>query len=310
LLDSGAGRGHALDVSDELRVQGRVLRPEHLAQVRTLIAAHPQASRRQLSQLLCRQWGWKNDAGQFKDMAARTLMLKLQQRGLIALPARRQMPTTHRRGQCAALDLPLEFATPAPLCADLKAVQPLCIQCVSPHQPDHRLFTALIHEHHYLGLRTTVGENLKYLVRAADGRPLACLLFGAAAWKVAARDAWIGWSPAQRVRRLQWITNNTRFLILPGVRIPHLASHVLGRVARRIARDWQAKYAHPVVALETFVQRDRFTGTCYRAANWIHLGATTGRSRQDRDHQLQVAVKDLYLLPLCRHWRAPLRAEP
>ncbi|MCK7487300.1 MAG: DUF4338 domain-containing protein [Bacillus subtilis] len=291
-------------MNDELRVQGRALGPEHLTQVRQLIAAHPHASRRQLSQLLCEQWDWKNDAGQFKDMAARTLMLKLQQRGFITLPPRRQTPATHRRGQTAPCDLPLEFAPPPPQCGDLKSVQPLSIHCLSAHEPDQRRFTAWLRAHHYLGLRTTVGENLKYLVRAADGQPLACLLFGAAAWQAATRDAWIGWAPAQRVARLQWITNNTRFLILPGVRIPHLASHVLGRVARRIARDWQAKYGHPVVALETFVQRDCFTGACYRAANWMHLGATTGRSRQDRDHQLQVGIKDHYFLPLDRHWRA------
>lgn len=309
MLDSGAGWVHAVDVSDELRVQGRLLRPEDLAQVRALITAHPQASRRQLSERLCRQWDWKNDAGRFKDMAARSLMLKLHQRGLIALPERRQRPTTHRRGRSASLELPLEFAAPAPLCTNLKSVQPLEVQCVSAQHPDQRLFTALIAEHHYLGLRTTVGENLKYLVRANDGRPVACLLFGAAAWKVAARDAWIGWSAAQRACRLQWITNNTRFLILPGVRVPHLASHVLGLVARRIARDWQAKYGHRVVALETFVQRERFSGTCYRAANWIALGSTTGRTRQDRDHQLQQPVKDVYLLPLCRDWRAHLHPQ-
>lgn len=290
-------------------VQGRRLRAEDLTQLRALIAAHPQASRRQLSQRLCQAWDWKNDAGQFKDMAARTLMLKLHQRGLIALPARRQRPATHRRGQCPGPELPWALATPAPLATDLKSVQPLEVQCLGPRHPDQRLFTALMARHHYLGLRTTVGENLKYLVRANDRRPLACLLFGAAGWKVAARDAWIGWSAAQRARRLQWITNNTRFLLLPGVRIPHLASHVLGLVARRIARDWQAKYAHPVVALETFVQRDRFTGTCYRAANWIALGATTGRTRQDRNHQLQRPVKDVYLLPLCPDWRTHLQAD-
>ena len=296
-------------MSDELIVQGRALTPDHLNQLRALIAAHPQASRRQLSQLLCQHWDWKNDAGQVKDMAARTLMLKLHQRGRLTLPPRRQSPTTHRRGQPPPVELPLEFPLPPPLATDLKSVQPLSLQCLSPHEPDHRLFTALVHAHHYLGLRTTVGENLKYLVRAADGRPLACLLFGAAAWKAAARDAWIGWTSAQRVRRLQWLTNNTRFLILPGVQIPHLASHVLGRVARRITHDWQAKYGHPVVALETFVQRDRFPGTCYRAANWIAVGTTTGRSRQDRHHQLQVGLKAHYVLPLCRQFRAHLQAE-
>jgi hypothetical protein len=148
--------------------------------------------------------------------------------------------------------------------------------------------------YHYLGLHV-VGENLGYLARDTQGRDLACLLFGAAAWRCAPRDRFLGWTDSQRRERLAQLANNTRFLILPWVRVPHLASHLLGAVARRIDADWQAKYGHGLEWLETFVQRDRFAATCYRAANWRHVGDTTGRSRQDRDHDRRVPVKAVYL---------------
>jgi hypothetical protein len=148
----------------------------------------------------------------------------------------------------------------------------------------------------------------QYLVSDRHGRPLACLLFGAAAWKAGDRDAFIGWAAPSRQQHLGRLTNNTRFLILPWVRVPHLASHVLSQVARRIADDWQAKYAHRVELLETFVERDRFRGTCYRAAGWQHVGATTGRSRNDVDNTLRVPVKDIYLLALSADFRRRLCA--
>jgi hypothetical protein len=151
-----------------------------------------------------------------------------------------------------------------------------------------------------------VGQNLQYVVRDRGGRLLAVLVFGAPAWKCAVRDQWIEWSPRQRQERLGQIANNTRFLILPWVRVPHLASWILGGVARRIADDWRAKYGRPVVLLETFVERGRFAGTCYRAANWQVLGATTGRSRQDRHRSLQVPVKEVWVYPLQRRVREEL----
>lgn len=144
---------------------------------------------------------------------------------------------------------------------------------------------------------------MKYLVRDRHGRDLACVLFGSAAWKTKPRDEFIGWSRETRARNLLWITNNTRFLILPWVRVPHLASHVLGRISRRIRTDWRAKYGHPVYLLETFVEQGRFLGTCYKAANWIFVGSTTGRSRQDRYNTLAVPVKDIYLYPLIPHFK-------
>jgi len=168
------------------------------------------------------------------------------------------------------------------------------------------LFNGLLAGHHYLGHRNTVGENLRYLVRDRMGRPVACALFGSAAWKCADRDAYVGWDRLTRERNLQRLTNNTRFLILPWVVVPHLASHVLGLIARRIRADWQAKYGHPVYALETFVDRERFPGTCYRAANWRRLGATQGRTRNDRNDRIRAAVKEVYLYPLVADFRQRL----
>ncbi len=168
------------------------------------------------------------------------------------------------------------------------------------------LFNGLLACYHYLGHRSTVGESLRYLARDRHGRPVACALFGSAAWKCADRDAFLGWDRAVRERNLQCLTNNSRFLISAWVEVPHLASHVLGLIARRICADWQAKYGHPVDALETFVDRSRFKGTCYRAANWLRPGMTRGRTRNDREHRIRAAVKDVYLYPLVADFRREL----
>jgi hypothetical protein len=195
-----------------------------------------------------------------------------------------------------------------PIRCDLSKLRPLSASLMVPRSDDLRLFKGLLGRHHYLGHRNTVGKNLRYLIRDRHGRPLACALFGSAAWKCADRDRFLGWDRACRERNLQALTNNTRFLILPWVEVPHLASHVLGLIARRIRDDWQAKYGHPVHALETFVDRSRFKGTCYRAANWMRLGATQGRTRNDRDRRIQAPVKDVYLYPLIPDFRRELCA--
>jgi hypothetical protein len=193
-----------------------------------------------------------------------------------------------------------------PMTGGLSEVGPLTITEVSAQAAGRAEARAALAQFHYLGYRTPVGENLQYVVRDGTDRLLAVLVFGAAAWKCAARDQWIGWTPAQRQDRLSWIANNHRFLIMPSIDVRFLASHVLGRVARRIAHDWGTKYGHPVVLLETFVERERFSGTCYRAANWQKLGSTCGRSRQDRQRTLQVPVKDCYALPLVADFREAL----
>jgi hypothetical protein len=183
---------------------------------------------------------------------------------------------------------------------------PLQISSVVPGSHDVRLFSCLLSRYHYLGLKNTVGENMKYLVRDRADRPLACLLYGSAAWKTASRDAFIGWAPPIREKNLGYVTNNTRFLILPWVQVPHLASHVLSHVSRRVSDDWEAKYGHPIYLLETFVDRTRFAGTCYRAANWILIGQTKGRTRNDRTRSIEVPVKDIYVYPLRKHFRTAL----
>jgi hypothetical protein len=283
-------------------VQGRWIGPEDLAQIRSLLHENPRWSRWRLSRHLAEQWQWRSTSGQLKDMAARTLLLKLHQRGLIELPARRRKPA--RRVPQQEFDL-FDWIRPARLESSLGDVLPLEIQVVESGQPDYKLFQRYLVQYHYLGYGGPVGANIGYLVRDRQQRDLACVLFGAAAWKAAPRDQWIGWSAPQRSRGLHFIANNSRFLILPWVEISRLASCILGRIARRINQDWQRKYGHPLHLLETFVQVDRFAGTCYRAANWTEVGLTQGRTRQDRYTNIQAPIKAVYLYPL--HPRARQR---
>lgn len=293
-------------------LQGRQIGAAELEQIRQFLAEHPHWSRWRLSRELATLWDWRNGVGQLKDMAARTLLLKLEQRGWINLPARRRTPSNRMRHK----RLPeLDLAAPqASVTEALRALLPLVINECSRAEgaPGQRaLFDALLHHHHYLSHRSSVGENLQYLVRDAQARPLACVLFGAAAWQCAARDRYLGWDSAVRAQNLHLIANNTRFLILPWVQVAHLASHVLGRIAQRLSGDWQAKYGHPIYLLETFVQRDRFRGTAYRAANWVRVGQTKGRTRQDRADGTwhQSAIKDVYLYPLHRRFRQHLQGQ-
>jgi hypothetical protein len=280
------------------RIQGRDITPGDLAQIQRLIAQNPQWSRRRLSEVLAQRWQWYAASGQLKDMAARTLLLKLQDRGRITLPPRRRAPVKRRPDPGPDL---FDCRPPEPVVAGLSTLRPLRIQVVGPRQPDYHVFERYLARHHYLGHRGPVGENIGYLIRSCTGVDLACLLFGAAAWQCAPRDRWIGWTQEQRAQGLSWIANNSRFLILPWVRVAHLASHLLGQVAGRIAGDWQQRYGHPLYLLESFVQQDRFRGTCYQAANWVRVGQTTGRTRQSqrhRDNEVHAPVKDIYLYAL------------
>ncbi len=292
-------------LDDEL-VQGRRIGSREINQIQELIAAHPRWSRWRLSLALAQRWQWYAASGQLKDMAARSLMLKLHERGLIVLPERRRAPPQRSVGATADL---FEFVPAAPVVTSLSSLRPLRIQVVGPRQPNYDRFQRYLAQHHYLGYRGPIGENLGYLIQSATGVDLACLLFGAAAWQCAPRDRWIGWSAEQRARGLPLIANNSRFLLLPWLQVPHLASHILSRIARRIAADWQQRYRHPIHLLETFVQSDRFRGACYQAANWVYVGQTTGRTRQNqrhRDNAVHAPVKDTYLYPLGPHARRHL----
>lgn len=289
--------------------QGRFIGPAELAQVRALLAEHPEWSRHRISQSLARLWDWRNPAGQLKDMAARTLLLKLAARGWIALPARRQVPNNRMRSQWM---LPLALLPDAaPIVGELGPLLPLTLCEVSPAQrrDERALFDALLHHHHYLSHGGSIGENLRYLVRERQGRPVACVLFGAAAWQCRARDEFVGWDAATRQRRLGYVANNSRFLLLPWVHVPHLASHLLGRVARRLSEDWRHKYGHPLYLLETFVDTSRFQGRCYQAAHWIPVGQTTGRTRQNKTPIPQAPPKAVWLLPLREDFRQALCAS-
>jgi hypothetical protein len=235
-------------------------------------------------------------------MAARSLLLKLEQQGLVVLPARRRpSPNRMRHKQVRCLNHRTE-----PVRDPLSALVPLQIHEVSQRPEELPVFESLLHQYHYLSYTSAVGHNLKYLVRDRQGRVLACVLFGAAAWQCAARDRFLGWDQPTRQKALAQICNNSRFLILPWVQAPHLASHILGRITRRVRRDWRGKYATALSVVETFVEIGRFAGTCYRAANWIAVGQTRGRSRQDRQHRLAVPRKAVYLYPLVKSFRQEL----
>jgi hypothetical protein len=282
-------------------VQGRSVSPAVLHEVRALIGAQRGWSRRRLALELCDRWQWRNAAGQIKDMAARTFLNKLEQRGWIELPPRQK-----RRGPGFAPPVAqLPEQDPEPISDELKDLRPLQIHRLSVRKPEAGRFNAYLARYHYLPWRSAVGENVAYLVQDRTGRDLACVLFGAAAWKTRPRDQYIGWRLAQRRAGLELIANNSRFLILPWVRVAHLASHILGAVSRRLGADWRERYGHSVALLETFVERDRFAGTCYRAANWVCVGQTQGRTRQDRHRNIEAPVKDVYLYPL----RADFRKE-
>lgn len=293
-------------------IQGRHIGTRELGQVRQLLAEHPDWSRWQLSRQLADRWQWRNPAGQLKDMAARSLLLKLQERGWIVLPARRQAAPQRMRLRSAPA--PPTGPPPPPITEPLAALLPLHLAEVSTigDARERALFAALLRQHHYLSHRSWVGEHLDYLVRDRHGRPLACVLWGAAAWQCAARDRYLGWDGTTRARHLHLLSNNTRFLIVPWARVPHLGSHVLSQVVDHLRVDWPRKYGHPVYLVETFVQADRFAGVCYQAANWVRVGRTQGRSRQDRPDgsRYQLPVKDVYLFPLHPRFRQRLQATP
>lgn len=289
-------------MSEGTIIQGRLIGPAEVGLVQRLLSEHPDWHRTRLSRELCAIWDWRNSSGRIKDMAARTLLLKLERRGMVVLPPRQSRANNAARNRSVCL----HKHDQTPIAGSLRALLPLSISMAEKDVADLATFKSLIAQHHYLGLRNTVGENLKYLIRDRHGRLVGALLFGSAAWQTQPRDVFIGWSVSVRRIRLSHITNNTRFLIPGWVRVPHLASHILSRVSRRIDADWQAKYGHRIYLLETFVDRDRFRGTCYRAANWICVGQTQGRTRNGPRDAPPAPIKDVYVYPLSKHFRQEL----
>jgi hypothetical protein len=296
-----------LSLNDKQIIQGRHISQSDIDEIRTLLRCRPNWSRWKLSRYLSDKWDWRNGLGQLKDMACRSLLLKLEHRGYINLPERRCVspnPMNKNKDLTTTTITPVQHNT-QPIEESLVNLQPFSLLPLHLHQHCHYrpLFDFLLFKYHYLGYRGSVGENLQYLVLDRLFRPLSCLLFGSAAWKVSCRDVFIGWNRETRGHNVNLITNNMRFLILPWVRVKYLASHILGGICRRIGKDWQEKYGHGIYLVETYVEKMRFAGSCYKAANWLHLGETTGRSRNDRYNNLRVPVKNVYVYPLRKNFR-------
>jgi hypothetical protein len=284
-----------------LRYRGRVVTPEDAAFIRELIAAHPGESRRRLSQQLCAAWGWTQANGAPRDMVCRGLMLALSRAGHIELPPLKRRPPNplaHR-----AKPEPVEVDC-APQRTSLKELLPLTVRQVR-RTSEEPLFNGLMQTHHYLGYTQPVGEHLK-LIAFAGTRPVALFAWSSAPRHLGPRDLFIGWSAAARRQNIRFVAYNSRFLILPWVQVPHLASHLLGRMARILSAEWEKVYGHPLYLLETFVDPERFKGTCYRAANWLSLGRTTGRGKDDQTHRANRSLKDVLCYPLVEDFRERL----
>lgn len=294
-----------MEPNTELYLQGRHVTRDDIQVIRDLLNSHPDWSRSYLSKELCQYWNWRNETGALKDIACRSLLRRLEQLEQIQLPIGVHKNDSAERRR-AETEQPVFHSREAIECP-LKRLYPIEIQLIEKGI-DLKLFKYLIATCHYLGWSGTVGENLKYLFFDNQERVLGCMMFGAGAWKVKPRDDYIGWSCEKRESNLSKIVNNNRFVILPWVKVPHLASHILGRVCGRVNKDWQEKYNHPVYLLETFVERPRFQGTCYKAANWINVGQTQGRGKLDVKMQYKLPIKDIWLYPLDASFREKLCA--
>jgi len=288
----------------KLKHRGREVTSEDVEFIRALIARHPDASRRALSKLLCEAWNWRQPNGALRDMVCRGLMLELHRAALIELPPPRWLARNNVVERQAPEPVPLDAT---PLRARLSAIRPLEFRQVR-RTGEERLFNALIEEHHYLNYTRPVGEHLKYLVFVAE-RPVACLAWSSAPRHLGPRDRFIGWSKEARRRNIRFLAYNTRYLILPWVTVPHLASHILGSMARMLSRDWERVYGHPLYFLETFTDPSRFRGTCYLASNWISLGRTTGRGHNAPTKRPRVPVKEILGYPLSRRFRELLSGD-
>ena len=280
------------------RYRGRVVTEQDIAFIRNLIAEHAGESRRSLSQKLCLAWGWVQQNGALRDMVCRGLLLQLDRGGHIELPPpmySRPAPfLIHKRPTLPEIDQ-------TPFEVKVSDLQPLEFRQVRRTKAEP-LFNSLIEHCHYLGYCHPVGEQLKYIV-FAEGRPIACLAWSSAPRHIGCRDRFIGWSKEMREKHLSLMACNTRFLILPWVRVSCLASHILGRMARILPEDWERIYNHPLHYLETFVDQERFLGTCYRAAGWIYIGQTTGRGKNDQTHKVNRSIKGVWGYPLSKDFR-------
>ena len=286
----------------ECRYHGRDFTPGEMALLRALIAGPPAPTRHALSREFCRRVGWLKPDGGLKDMMARVTMLAMHKDGLIALP-----PPKRRRNRPAPIVFGPDTEPPLfPPPTTLDEVRPLDLRPVAGGTRAGKLWNEFVARHHYLGYKTLVGARMRYAVHDRDGGPIAMLGFSTAAWKLAPRDNFIGWTPQLREKNLPLVVDNPRFLILPWIEIPNLGSHILALVRRRLSEDWTERYNTKPVLIETFVETPRYTGAVYRASGWVHVGTTRGRGRYDRQRQFDKPRKDIRLRPLRKDWKRVL----
>jgi hypothetical protein len=285
-----------------LRHQGRAVTLLEVEFIRALIAEHPEASRRKLSELLCEAWNWRQKNGALRAMVCRGLMLSLHRAGHIELPQVKQRQKHNPLADRRAPE-PVEVDR-SPLCASLHEMEPVTFRQVR-RTPCEEMFNSMMYTEHYLGYTKPVGESLKF-VAFSGSRPVALFAWSSAPRHLAPRDRYIGWSPEQRRRAISGIAYNTRYLIPSWVRVPHLASHLLARMTRMLSAEWEKVYGHGVYFAETFVDTTRHRGTCYRAANWVFLGRTTGRGKNDNTGRPNRTLKDVLGLPLRDDFRERL----
>jgi hypothetical protein len=286
----------------DVKYQGRVATSQDVEFINDLIAQNPDDSRRSISKKLCEAWNWVQPNGALRDMVCRGLLLRLESAGYIKLPPRKCIPnnplSNRKKPPKAGIDQ-------SPIYTTLSKIQPLEIRQVR-RSSFEKLFNSVIAHYHYLGYCHPVGEHLKHIV-FTEGRPIACLAWSSAPRHIGCRDKFVGWSADIRKKNLHLIAYNSRFLILPWVRVSCLASHLLGRMAKVVPADWQRVYDHSVYFLETFVDTQRFKGTCYKAANWIYLGNTTGRGKNDQTHKPNRSIKAVWGYPLSMDFREVLQ---
>ncbi len=291
------------DTDSVFRYRAREIGPQEIQEIQSLVSRFYDRGRSYISQAICEAWGWVQPNGKPKEYAARDLLLRLEERGILKLPPRLRPDNNGRRKGFGQIPLFDQNLMEGPLG---RYGQPL-LQLVGP--ADRYLWDYLVHQHHYLGRPRIVGEHLRYLA-FLKGQVVACLGWASAAFKVADRDRFIGWDPETRRKNLSAVANNIRFLILPWIRIPHLASKLLALNLRRLSGDWQKAYGHPLYLAETFVDLSRFPGTCYQASNWIQVGLTKGSAKKGNDYHYHGQPKAIYLYPLHRNFRRKLADDP
>ena len=289
---------YVLAMETIIKYRGKTYNAEDVSFIKGLIALNPHVSRYALSVKLCKAWNWVQPNGVPKDMVCRGLMLQLHRSGHIQLPPRKRPPVNPSGKQKKPEIIPVPEM---PLTASVKSIRPLRFIQVR-RTPSEKLFNSLVDQYHYLGYCRPVGEHLKYIVYAGEN-PVACMAWSSAPRHIKSRDQFIGWSPDVRIKNLSMIAYNTRFLILPWVRVKNLASHVLSQMVRQLPGDWQKQYNHPIYYLETFVDKSLFSGTCYKAGNWIYLGDTTGRGKNDQTGKPNRSIKGVWGYPLNKHFR-------